>query len=65
MVRRDFTELDLRKMLEHALRVRPDHEEGRYVVETTRRGRPWTIVVEPDAEEGCVLVVTAYPVEDR
>jgi hypothetical protein len=60
---RDFTEVDLREMLERARAYRPDVLEGRWVIETRRRGRQWEIIVEPDPEELYLVVVTAYPIE--
>ena len=62
MVRRDFTEVDLRRMVAHAQTVRRDHVEGRFVIDARHKRRPWVIVVEPDLERTCILVVTAYPV---
>jgi hypothetical protein len=59
---RQFTEVDLRHMLETAGGFRPDFEEGRFVIETRRLGRRWEVIVEPDAEEFLLVVVTAYPV---
>jgi hypothetical protein len=63
MSRRDFNELDLRTMMEHAERVRRDHVEGRYVIETRHKRRSWAVIVEPDVERTCVLVITAYALE--
>lgn len=63
MARRHFDELSLRRMLEHAERVRRDHVEGRVVVEARHIRTRWEIIVEPDIERECVRVVTAYPVD--
>lgn len=63
MERRDFNEVELRRMLEHGERVRRDHVEGRFAVHARHRRRPWVVIVEPDVERTCVLVVTAYPEE--
>jgi len=62
MVDREFTELDLRQMLEDASGLRPDVEAGRWVVTTRHRRRAWEIVVEPDEAERVLVVITAYPV---
>ncbi len=62
MVDREFTELDLRQMLEDASSLRPDVEDGRWVVRARHRRRAWEIVVEPDEAERVLVVVTAYPV---
>lgn len=61
MLQRDFTEIDLRTMLEQAIAYRPDFIEGRWVVETHHRHHSWEIVVEPDFLEGSLVVITAYP----
>lgn len=60
---RDFSEVDLRRMLEVATSVRPDTVEDRFVVETVHRGAQWRIIVEPDGELQCIVVVTAYRTE--
>lgn len=60
---REFTEIDLRQMLERARRYRPDVIEGRWVIETRHRRRKWEVIVEPDSEERLQVVITAYPVE--
>lgn len=65
MVDRDFTEVDLRRMLELALKLSPDVLEGRFVVSTKHAERPWEVIIEPDDEEQLSVVITAYPVEDR
>jgi hypothetical protein len=59
---RDFTEVDLRTMLEGAKTYREDVVEGRWVIETRHSSRSWEVIVEPDPEERIVVVVTAYPV---
>jgi len=60
---RSFTEVDLRAMLEGATLHRPDHVEGRFVIETRLGGRPWHVIVEPDVEVEMLVVVTCYPVD--
>jgi hypothetical protein len=59
---RRFTEIDLRRMLERASGYREDVVEGRWVIETIHRRKPWEVIVEPDAERQLLVVVTAYPV---
>lgn len=54
---RDFTEVDLRRMFAGATDVRPGTVDGRFVVETSHRGGPWHIIVEPDDELRCIVVV--------
>lgn len=63
MIDRSFSEIDLRAMIEHAAGLCPNHEPGRWVVETTHDRRAWEIVVEPLPAEKILLVVTAYPTE--
>ena len=60
---RDFTEVDLRHMLETAKSLDPDWVEGRWVVGTRHHGQQWEVVVEPDFDEELMVVVTAYAVE--
>jgi len=59
---RDFSEVDLRAMLEHAHGHRADVVEGRFVIETKHKHGPWEVVVEPDEMDHLLVVVTAYPV---
>ena len=61
---RDSTEIDLRRMMEHASGYHHDIEEGRWVIETRHRSQPWEIVVEPIHESQILVVVTAYDVWD-
>ena len=58
---RDFTELDLRHMLERARDLRSDIVKGRWIIETHHGRREWEVVVEPDREDRVLIVVTAYP----
>ena len=62
MADRDFTELDVRSMLQGATRVRPDVEPGRWIVSSRRRRRRWEVIIEPDPEVRVLIVITAYPV---
>lgn len=62
MPRREFNEVELRAMLQRAERIRRDHVEGRFIVEARYRRRAWHVIVEPDHERMCILVITAYPV---
>jgi len=63
MMERGVTEVVLRAMLRWARVVRPSRVEGRFVVETTHEGRCWEVVVEPDDELECLVVVTMYATE--
>ena len=51
MVDREFTEVDLRQMLEAASSVRADVQEARWAITSRHRGHPWEIIVEPDELE--------------
>jgi len=63
MVDRDFSEVDLRAMLEEAADFRPDVEEGRWLIETALEGRPWEVIVEPDTTAERLVIITAFPAE--
>ena len=60
---REFTEVDLRSMLEQAESLRADVEEGRWRIRTRHAGRVWEVVVEPEADLERLVVITAYEVE--
>jgi hypothetical protein len=62
IVDRQFNEVDLRQMLELATAYRPNHEEGRWAIETRHAGDDWVVVVEPRSSETILLVITAYQV---
>jgi len=62
MVDRDFSEVDLRRMLEEASGLRPDVEPGRWAVSTVLAGKAWEVIVEPDESDELLVVVTAYPI---
>jgi hypothetical protein len=62
MVDRQFTEVDLRQMFEGASSLRPDVEEGRWIIASRHHRRAWEIIVEPDEAEHVLVVITAYPV---
>ena len=62
MADRDFTELEVRGMLQGATGIRRDVEPGRWIVSTRRRRRRWEVIVEPDPEVRVLIVIIAYPV---
>jgi hypothetical protein len=62
MADRDFNEVDLRAMPEKAKVFSPDVVEGRFLIRTKHRRRPWEVIVEPNPLERRLIVVTAYPV---
>ncbi|HEX6813347.1 MAG TPA: DUF4258 domain-containing protein [Planctomycetota bacterium] len=61
MVDRGFSEIDLREMMETATALRPDVIPGRWIVEIKHDSRPWSVVVEPDSDGECLVVITAFP----
>ncbi|HEX3346144.1 MAG TPA: DUF4258 domain-containing protein [Polyangiaceae bacterium] len=63
MFDRDFTEVDLRTMLQRARSVSPSAVESRFMVDVRHRRRPWVVIVEPDRARRRVLVITAYAKE--
>ena len=62
---RSFSEVDLRLMLEQATSFKDDVVDRRFVIETRHRSQPWEVIVEPDSGDQLLVVVTAYPVEQR
>jgi hypothetical protein len=64
MAGRDFTEVDLRRMLEYAASISPSGVEGRWAIKTTHRRRSWKVIVEPDFDRHLLVVVTAYPLSE-
>ena len=46
-------------MLELATAYRPNHEEGRWAIETRHAGDDWVVIVEPLSSETILLVITA------
>ncbi len=59
---RDFSEVDLREMLQRAKAYRKDVVEERWVIVTRLRMQRWEVIVEPDPIERLLVVITAYPV---
>jgi hypothetical protein len=60
MIDRSFSEIELREMLEAATNYRADPLPGRWIIETTHAQVAWEVVVEPDATQQKLIVVTAY-----
>jgi hypothetical protein len=50
-------------MLHKAKGYRRDIVQGRWVIQTRHRKRPWEVIVEPDLAENLLVVITAYPLE--
>ncbi|MFO1434812.1 MAG: DUF4258 domain-containing protein [Candidatus Competibacteraceae bacterium] len=61
---RQFNEIDLRRMLEHARSYQQNIVEDRWVIETYHQEHVWEVIVEPDMIGKLLVVVTAYPVWD-
>ena len=62
MEQRGVTEVDLRAILERATGFRPNVVEGRFMIDVRHHARPWTVIVEPDAEAKLLVLVTVYEV---
>lgn len=60
---RDFSEVELRDMLERATGYREDILGDRWVIETRHRRWPWEVIVEPDTHEHLLVIITAYEVD--
>ncbi len=63
MVDRQFSEVDLRVMMDCATGFRRDKEPGRWIVETSHGCRSWEVIVEPDSADRLLVVITGYPLE--
>jgi hypothetical protein len=63
MADRGFNEVEVRRMLSAAVDLRRDVIPGRWSIETHHRRKRWEVIVEPDADEQLLVVITAYPVE--
>jgi hypothetical protein len=62
MLDRSFSETDLRAMMEGAIGIREkDDDPGRWIVTTMYDSAGWEVIVEPDAADKLLVVVTAYP----
>lgn len=51
-------------MLERATSFGPNLVEGRFMIPVRYLQRPWIAIVEPDAEEKLLIVVTVYDVSE-
>lgn len=63
MADRNFSEIEVRRMLSVASQLRPDVVPGRWIATTRHRRKPWEVIVEPDSVAQLVVVVTAYLTE--
>jgi hypothetical protein len=65
MVQRNFTEIDIRTMLENAIQIKQDHNQhGRWIIVSKLDKVMWEIIVEPDIEEQLIILITAFPIEE-
>jgi hypothetical protein len=62
MIDRDFSEAELRLMMEVANGLRSGSSPGRWNVETVHHGDAWEVVVEPDELDRVIVVITACKV---
>jgi hypothetical protein len=63
MAERGTDEVALRAMLLNCASLRRSGAPGRFVARAEHRGSGWEIVLEPDYERECVVVVTMYNLE--
>jgi hypothetical protein len=60
---RDFTEVDLREMLERVHSYRAHAVVGRWGMVTRHRQELWEVIVGPAPASALLVVIIAYPVE--
>ncbi|MBK9385296.1 MAG: hypothetical protein IPN34_10825 [Planctomycetes bacterium] len=60
MIQRDCSETDLRQMIHDAESLVGDPEPGRWRCITKFRGRTWIVILEPDASQNLIVVITAF-----
>ena len=61
MEEREFTEIELRRMMEHATGYHPDPSyEGRWLIRTRHQRQRCVIAVEPLLEKERLAVITIY-----
>jgi hypothetical protein len=64
MEQRGVTEVEVRAMLERATSFEPNIVEGRFMIHVRHVQRPWITIVEPDALEKLLVIVTVYEVSE-
>jgi hypothetical protein len=57
---RGITEVELRRMLEHARRYRRSRHAGVFLVPGRLWGQSWEFVIQPEPTQRRAVVVTAY-----
>jgi hypothetical protein len=60
MEERDFTEIDLRAMLNHAISVHRLDSHGRWLARAPLKGQLWKVILEPDVLRHRIVVITAH-----
>jgi hypothetical protein len=61
---RGVTTVDVRAMLECAIRLEASATSGRFVVYTRHAGRQWIVIVEPESDTRFLAVVTLFQVSE-
>jgi uncharacterized protein DUF4258 len=64
MEQRGVTEVDVRAMLERAVRYEAGVVEGRFMIHAAHSQRHWIVIVEPDVEARLLVIVTVYEVSE-
>ncbi len=62
MIDRDFSETELRTMLDDAFDISPNKEPGRWTVTTRHDGNNWKVILEPLDQERIIRVITAFQI---
>ena len=60
MEQRGVTEVELRVMLERASGFEPNVVDGRFMIQTRKRGQLWIVIFDPDIDAKLLLIVTDY-----
>ena len=60
LLSREFTELELRRMMVLATSFHADDIEGRWAIKTRFRRVDWIVIVEPIPEKEELEVITAF-----
>jgi hypothetical protein len=62
MEERAISDVELRAMLDASTSIEQASRAGRWVVRTRHGNRPWVVVLEPDADERLLFLVTMFPI---
>jgi hypothetical protein len=63
MFERGVSEVEVRAMLQHASRLSASPDGIRYLAHVQHAGDAWVVVLEPDPELQCVVLITVYNVD--